>query len=55
MANFDPYIFEVIKESEYMIKRELDIPEDTKVLVHASDKLRNHFEEMQVSDISNFQ
>ncbi|XP_053374157.1 dynein axonemal heavy chain 8-like [Mercenaria mercenaria] len=48
MANFDPYIFEVIKESEYMIKRDLDIPDDAKVLVHSTEKLRDHYEKMQM-------
>ena len=48
VKNFDPYIFEVIKESEYMIKNDLDIPESAKVLVHSRDKLRSHQEQMQV-------
>lgn len=48
LTNFDPYIFEVIKESEYMLKRELDIPLSAKVLVHSSDRLRSYQSQMQV-------
>ena len=48
VTNFDPYIFEVIKESEYMLKRDLDIPLAAKVLVHSSDTLRTHQAQMQV-------
>ncbi|XP_052240013.1 dynein axonemal heavy chain 8-like isoform X2 [Dreissena polymorpha] len=48
MTNFDPYIFEVIKESEYMIKRDLEIPEAAKVLIHSSEKLKSYHERMQM-------
>ncbi|KAL4222174.1 Dynein heavy chain 8 [Mactra antiquata] len=48
MANFDPYIFEVIKESEYMMKKDLDIPEAAKVLVHSSESLKSHYEQLQM-------
>ena len=49
MTNFDPYVFEVIKESEYMIKMNLDIPEAAKVLIHSRDKLLSYYDQMQVS------
>lgn len=48
LVNFDPYIFEVIKESEYMIKLNLEIPEAAKVLVHSKDNLKAHFSQMKV-------
>lgn len=48
LVNFDPYIFEVIKEAEYMMKLDLDIPESAKLLVHAKDKLKDHRNQMQV-------
>lgn len=48
LTNFDPYVFEVIKESEYMIKLNLEIPEAAKVLIHSRERLRSHFEHMQV-------
>ena len=40
LVNFDPYIFEVIKEAEYMMKLDLDIPESARVLVHERDRLK---------------
>ncbi|XP_052061669.1 dynein axonemal heavy chain 8-like [Mytilus californianus] len=48
LVNFDPYIFEVIKEAEYMMKLDLDIPEPAKLLVHAKDKLKDHRNQMQM-------
>lgn len=54
LVNFDPYIFEVIKESEYMIKLNLEIPEAAKVLVHSKDKLKAHFSQMKVWHLYDF-
>lgn len=54
LVNFDPYIFEVIKESEYMIKLNLEIPEAAKVLVHSKDKLKGHFSQMKVWHLYDF-
>ena len=48
LVNFDPYIFEVIKESEYMIKLNLEVPEATKVLVHTKDRLKAYYSQMKV-------
>jgi len=48
LTNFDPYIFEVIKESEYMNKRQLDIPEAAKILIHSTPRLKAYHERMQV-------
>ncbi|XP_062570723.1 dynein axonemal heavy chain 5-like [Saccostrea cucullata] len=47
LVNFDPYIFEVIKESEYMIKMNLEIPEAAKILVHSRDTLKAHASQMK--------
>lgn len=49
LTNFDPYVFEVIKESEYMVKFNLDIPEAAKVLIHSKERLRSYYEQMQVT------
>lgn len=54
LVNFDPYIFEVIKESEYMLKLNLEIPEAAKVLVHSKDKLKAHFSQMKVWHLYDF-
>ena len=48
LVNFDPYIFEVIKEAEYMMKLDLEIPDAAKCLVHSKDKLKDHKTQMQV-------
>lgn len=48
LTNFDPYVFEVIKESEYMTKMSLEIPDAAKVLIHSRDRLLAHYEQMQV-------
>lgn len=43
LVNFDFYIFEVIKEFEYMIKLNLEILEVVKVFVYFKDKLKVYF------------
>jgi hypothetical protein len=48
LVNFDPYIFEVIKESEYMIKLNLEIPDAARTLVHSREKLKAHVSQMKV-------
>ncbi|KAK3588116.1 hypothetical protein CHS0354_012173 [Potamilus streckersoni] len=48
LVNFDPYIFEVIKEAEYMLKLELDIPESAKILIYSSEQLHNYHSQMDL-------
>lgn len=48
LVNFDPYIFEVIKEAEYMMKLDLDIPESARVLVHERDRLKAYRNQLKV-------
>ncbi|OXU30794.1 hypothetical protein TSAR_013179 [Trichomalopsis sarcophagae] len=48
VVNFDPYIIEVIKESEYMLKFGLDVPDFIKMIYFCKSKLLCHVEELKV-------
>ncbi|OWF42162.1 dynein heavy chain 8, axonemal-like [Mizuhopecten yessoensis] len=48
LVNFDPYIFEVIKEAEYMMKLDLEIPKAAIILVHSKDTLTAHNNRLQM-------
>ncbi|XP_056012226.1 dynein axonemal heavy chain 8-like [Ostrea edulis] len=48
LVNFDSYIFEVIKESEYMIKLDLEIPNAARTLVHSRERLKAHVSQMKL-------
>ncbi|XP_071095783.1 dynein axonemal heavy chain 8-like [Haliotis cracherodii] len=47
LTNFDPYIFEVIKEAEYMLKLDLDVPDAAKLLIHSTEQLRTNLNKIQ--------
>jgi dynein heavy chain len=44
IVNFDPYIIEVIRESEYMLKFGLDVPDFIKILFICKRKILDHVE-----------
>ncbi|KAK4886462.1 hypothetical protein RN001_002733 [Aquatica leii] len=44
VVNFDPYIIEGIRETEYMYKLDLPIPDVAKVLVFCKDKIMHSWE-----------
>ncbi|KAB0798200.1 hypothetical protein PPYR_09193 [Photinus pyralis] len=44
IVNFDPYILEAIRETEYMSKLDLPIPDVAQILVFSKDKILHSFE-----------
>ena len=49
VVNFEPYLFEIMKEADHMIKLNLDVPQTAKLLLVRGDYLRSHVSELQVS------
>ncbi|XP_017775151.1 PREDICTED: dynein heavy chain 8, axonemal [Nicrophorus vespilloides] len=46
IVNFDPYIIEAIRESEYMYKLELEVPDSGQIIVFCRDKILKSYEMM---------
>ncbi|XP_023932850.1 dynein heavy chain 8, axonemal [Lingula anatina] len=48
LVNFDPLIYQVIRESNCIIKLGLEVPEEAKMLCHTQDQLKKYQEKMQL-------
>ena len=48
MINFDPFVFEVIKEAQYVMKLGLHVPQSVVVLIHSCEQIQNVFTRVQM-------
>ncbi|XP_058810344.1 dynein axonemal heavy chain 8 [Phymastichus coffea] len=48
VVNFDPYIIEVIRETEYMLKFDLNVPDFIKIIFFSKEKILSHVDEIKV-------
>lgn len=48
MVNFDPSITQIIRETDCMLKMELDIPEPAKIIYQRQDQLKEYQHKLKV-------
>lgn len=51
LVNFDPMIYQVIRESECMLKLDLEVPEAAKVICLGQETLKKNFNSLKVSSL----
>lgn len=48
LVNFDPSITQIIRETDCMLKMDLDVPEAAKVIYQRQDQLKNFQHKLKV-------